>query len=289
MTMTKLPFGVTILGFALCVILLTPASAETTLERIKREGVVKMAFTNESPFSFKQPDGSLAGIDYEVALLLFKKLGVNKIDGIATKFGSLIPGLKAGQYDVVGAGLYIRPARCKEIAFGEPDVQVLDAILVKKGNPDNIHSFDDIAKNPAVKVGGNQGGSSVKIARRAGVPADRVIEFPDAGETAFALKSGRISGLVTTSISVNELVAADGGKTVERAAPFKAPVFDGKMSVNYASWAFRQEDKDLLDAFNKEWKKFRGSPEHKAILAKYNVTENEIPPPNVTTAELCKE
>lgn len=287
MTMTKI-FSAALFVFAFCVIVLAPASAETALERIKREGVVRMAFTNESPFSFKQPDDSLAGVDYDVALLIFKRLGVNKVDGIATKFGSLIPGLKAGQFDVVGAGLYIRPARCKEVAFSEPDVQVLDAMLVIKGNPANIHSFDDVAKNPALKLGGNQGGVSPQNARRAGVPADQVIEFADAGETAFALKSGRIAGLITTSISVNELAAADGGKTVERALPFKAPIFDGKPSINYTAWAFRQEDTDLLAAFNAEWKAFRGSAEHKAIFAKYNLTENEIPSPDVTTADLCK-
>jgi polar amino acid transport system substrate-binding protein len=287
MAMTKF-FSAALFGSALCAIVLAPASAETTLERIKREGVVKMAFTNESPFSFKQPDGSLAGVDYDVAVLIFKKLGVNKVDGIATKFGSLIPGLKAGQFDVVGAGLYVRPARCKEVAFSEPDVQVLDAMLVIKGNPANIHSFDDVAKNPTLKLGGNQGGASPQNARRAGVPADQVIEFADAGETAFALKSGRIAGLITTSISVNELVAADGGKTVERALPFKAPIFDGKPSVNYAAWAFRQEDTDLLAAFNAEWKAFRGSSEHKAIFAKYNLTENEVPSPDVVTADICK-
>jgi polar amino acid transport system substrate-binding protein len=288
MNATKIISGL-IFGTLLCAVGLNAASAETALERVKREGVVKMALTNESPFSFKKPDGSLAGIDYDVAGVLFKKLGVNKVEGVATKFGSLIPGLKAGQYDVVGAGLYVRPARCKEVAFSEPNVQVLDAMLVMKGNPANIHSFDDVTKNPALKLGGNQGGASPQNARRAGVPADRVIEFADAGETAFALKAGRIAGLITTSISVNELVAADGGKTVERALPFKAPLFDGKPSINYAAWAFRQEDTDLLAAFNKEWKAFRGSAEHKAILAKYNVTDNEIPAPDVTVADICKE
>jgi len=69
--------------------------------------------------------------------------------------------------------------------------------------------------------------------------------------------------------------------------PFEQAVINGKPTVNYAGYAFRPEDKDLLDALNAELAKTLGSPEHLAILAKYSITKEELPK-GVTTKELCK-
>src|SRR5437016_8390078 len=89
----------------------TGAHAQGTLDRIKKEGVVRIGFANEAPWSFAQSDGTIAGADYDLATLVFNKLGVANLEGVLTKFGSLIPGLKANRFDLVVAGFYIRPAR----------------------------------------------------------------------------------------------------------------------------------------------------------------------------------
>jgi polar amino acid transport system substrate-binding protein len=59
------------------------------------EGVVRIGFANEAPWSFAQSDGTIAVADYELASLIISKLGVGSLEGVITKFGSLIPGLKA--------------------------------------------------------------------------------------------------------------------------------------------------------------------------------------------------
>ena len=52
-----------------------PAHAETTLERIKKDGVVRIGFANEAPWSFAKSDGTIAGADYELAQLVFGRVG----------------------------------------------------------------------------------------------------------------------------------------------------------------------------------------------------------------------
>ena len=262
------------------------AVAGETYDRIKKTGVINMGFANEAPYSYKEPDGSLAGADYDLAREILTQIGVKKIDGVAMKFGSLIPGLKAKRFDIVVAGMYVRPARCKQVAFSEPNIQVPDALVVPKGNPKNLHSYDDVIKSGAV-VAGVQGGASVKNAVKAGIPKERVKEFPDFSELVGAVKSGRIDGAVQTAITAQKSVAADGGKNLERAWPWTPPVFDGKPAINYTAFGFRLEDQDLRADFNKAYMAFRNSAAHVAIMEKYGLSKGEIPPESVTTANLC--
>lgn len=267
---------------------LAPSAAETTLERISKGGAVKIGFSNEKPFSFKQPDGSLAGVDYELSRAVFTKLGAGSVEGVAVNFGSLIPGLEAEHFDVIAAGLFIRPARCAEIAFAEPHIQIADAYLVQKGNPKNIHSLDDVVKNPNVTIATLQGSASLKVYQELGIPAGQISLFQDFSEDLFALKSGRVDVIGATIFAANETLAADGGKTLERAAPFQLPIVDGKPAINYLGFGFRKQDADLVGKFNEALKAFRTTSEYKAILAKYAVTEADVPSADVKLADICK-
>src|SRR6218665_22009 len=58
--------------------------------------------------------------------------GVKKVDGVLTEGGALIPGLRAGRFDVIAAGMYVTPGRCKQVAFADPQYQIADTLLVLK-------------------------------------------------------------------------------------------------------------------------------------------------------------
>src|SRR5262252_5463280 len=73
---------------------LSSAGAETTLERAKKQGYIRVGFANEAPFAYATPDGKLTGEAPEIAKVIFKRLGINEVDGVLTEFGSLIPGVK---------------------------------------------------------------------------------------------------------------------------------------------------------------------------------------------------
>jgi polar amino acid transport system substrate-binding protein len=263
------------------------AHAQDTFARIKKDGVVRIGFANEAPWSFAQSDGTIAGADYELASLIFSRLGVGSLEGVVTKFGSLIPGLKANRFDVVVAGFYIRPARCEQVAFSEPTVAVGDAIIVKAGNPKQISSYKSIIADPSLKLGGVVGAATAQNAKNAGVPASQLIMFPDFVSAIVALKADRVDGALQTAITAQATVKSSNDPTIERALPFEQAVINGKPTLNYAGFAFRPEDKELVAAFNVELAKTLGSPDHLKILEKYSISPNEIPK-GVTTESLCK-
>src|SRR5204863_7157667 len=183
-----------------------PAHAETTLERIKKDGVVRIGFANEAPWSFAKSDGTIAGADYELAQLVFGRVGVPNLEGVITKFGSLIPGLKANRFDVVVAGFYIRPARCEQVAFSEPTVAVGDAIIVKAGNPKKISSYKSVIADPSLKLGGVVGAATAQNAKNAGVPDSQLVMFPDFVSAVSALTAGRVDGALHTAITAQTTV-----------------------------------------------------------------------------------
>ena len=67
------------------------ALAETTLEKARREGYIRLGFANESPYGYATPDGKLTGESPEVVKAVLAKIGIPQTDGVLTEFGSLIP------------------------------------------------------------------------------------------------------------------------------------------------------------------------------------------------------
>jgi polar amino acid transport system substrate-binding protein len=264
--------------------------AETTLERIKREGVVRVGFANEPPFGFATASGELAGEAPEITKAVLAKMGLDNVqlEGVLTPFGSLIPGLLANRFDIIAAGMFVRPQRCEQIAFSEPSAGIGEAFLVAAGNPKKLHSFDDVAKNPDARIAVISGGAEQDYAKAAGIPADRIAVFPDNPSGLAAVVSGQADALALTSLVIQGLVDTAKNPAIERATPFTDPVVDGKSVRGYGAFGFRKDDTDFRDAFNAALKGFIGSPEHRAIVSKYGFTEAELPG-GVTTAELCKE
>jgi polar amino acid transport system substrate-binding protein len=261
------------------------ASAATTKE-FQERGYVRVGFSNEAPFSYAQSDGNLAGVDYEVMRSILNALGIKSIDGVLTPFGSLIPSLKAGRFDLVSTGFYIRPDRCRQVTFSEPTMVVSSAVIVPTGNPKKVDSFQKVAADANFRLGYVIGGTQA-AAQAGGVKDNQFVGFTDVLTAVSALKAGRVDGVLRTYIDAVQVVKGGGDGLIEVAQPFEAPVKDGKPMINHIGFAFRHEDKEFIEDFNRELKKFLGSPEHKAILEKYQILQPGYPIER-STADLCK-
>src|SRR5690606_4045881 len=125
-----------------------------TLERIRAAGVVRVGFANEAPFAYVDTEtGRLTGEAPELARLAFRQLGVEELEGVLTEFGSLIPALQAGRFDVIAAGMYITPQRCQEVLFSDPTYAIGEAFIVPAGNPLDLHSYQDLRDTPSATLG----------------------------------------------------------------------------------------------------------------------------------------
>src|SRR5215470_11208969 len=197
---------------------LSSANAETTLERAKKQGYIRVGFANEAPFAYATPDGKLTGEAPEIAKVIFKRLGINEVDGVLTEFGSLIPGVKAHRFDVIAAGMFINPKRCQEIAFSEPSYGIGEAILVKQGNPKTIKDLSNFAKDKDLKLAVMAGAVEGGYAKESGVDQAQLVVLPDQSSMLAAVESGRADGAALTALSIADM--AKKGTGVESTPPF---------------------------------------------------------------------
>ncbi len=251
-------------------------------------GVARVGYANESPFAYDNA-GKLSGEAPEIARHVLASMGVKQVKGVLTEFGSLVPGLKAKRFELIAAGMYVTPERCKQVAFSEPTYCIAEALLVQRTNPLGLGSYDDVAKHATARLGVVRGTVQHSYAERMQIPAERIVLFPDPPSALSGLTSQRIDAFAATALTVNELLQKLGKQSeLERATPFAEPLIDGKPARGCGAFAFRTSDTARRDAFNLHLKEFLGSQEHLQLVSAFGFTASDLPPAAVTTASLCQ-
>jgi len=259
---------------------------ETTLDRVRREKTVRIAYANEAPFGYLDvASGKVTGEAPEIARTILGRMGITSIETTLTDFGQLIPGLKAGRFDIIAAGMYITPARCRQLAFSNPTYSIGEAFLVKKGNPRKLHSYKDVHKHEQARLGVVGGTIELRYAEAMQIPDARLVVFPDNAAALAALKAGKIDAFGGTALTVQDLLHKSADAGLVRAEPFQQPSVNGRVR-NYGAMGFRQDDTELLAEFNRLLGEFIGSKEHLELVRPFGFTERELPQ-DVTARELC--
>ncbi|CAL9296455.1 ectoine/hydroxyectoine ABC transporter substrate-binding protein EhuB [Streptomyces geysiriensis] len=251
------------------------------LDRLKAQGVARLGIAGEIPFGYIDKNGELTGEAPELAKVIFKRLGVDRVQPVPTEFGSLIPGLASQQFDVVAAGMYINPDRCQQVIFSDPDYQMLDAFIVRKGNPMGLHNYEDVVKKKA-KFATGTGYAEIAYAVEHGYKEDDILIVPDQVAGLNAVESGRVDVFAGTALTTREVVKKSHKAEVTEAF---APIVDGEPHVDGGGFAFRPDETNLRDAFNVELQKLKKSGELLRILKPFGFTENEMT--DLTAKELC--
>lgn len=264
-----------------------PAVHADTLDTVMKSHKVTIGIHNRQPWGFRADDGSAAGFHPDLIRAAFERLGVKQVDFVITEFGALIPGLSAERFDMVASGIAITPERCKVVTFSEPDLAVGDSLIVKRGNPLGIHSYDDIKANPKVRLTGGRGTLNSKNALDAGVPPAQLTYLGDAQAMLSAILAGRVDAATLSAPSVVGLLQDPKLQGVERAAPFTGLVRNGVPSMMYTAIAFRADDDALRDAYNKELSALKSDGTVDKLRAKYGFTDDDKVDDAVTTAKVC--
>jgi polar amino acid transport system substrate-binding protein len=251
------------------------------LDRLRAAGVVRLGIAGEIPFGYIDTDGELTGEAPELAKVIFKRLGVDKVQPVPTEFGSLIPGLNSQQFDVVAAGMYVNPERCEQVVFADPDYQMLDAFIVRKGNPKGLHDYKDVVGKKA-KFATGTGYAEIQYAVDAGYEESDILIVPDQVAGLNAVEAGRVDVFAGTALTVREVVKKSAKTEATQAF---APLVDGKPHVDGGAFAFRRTETALRDAFNVELRKLKKSGELFRILKPFGFTKAEMT--DLTAKELC--
>ena len=264
------------------------SGSATTLALIQEASVLRVGFANEAPYAFQDTaSGELSGEAPAIAREVARGLGIARVEGVLTEFGALIPGLQAGRFDVIAAGMYITPPRCGRIAFSRPTYCVDEAFVVRAGNPAALHSYEDVAEHADATLAVVAGTVEQGVAKTLGVPVERLRVFPDAPTALEAVRSGRVTAFAGTELTALDLLGKADDAGLELARPFTGPVVDGAIARGCGAFGFRQDDAALRSAFEDRLDLLLGSERHLELVEPFGFGPDLLPG-EIRAAELCR-
>ncbi|MFC0246225.1 ABC transporter substrate-binding protein [Falsochrobactrum ovis] len=230
-----------------------PAQAKEWKEiRIATEGAYP-------PFNFLAADGTLQGMDVEIAQALCVAMEA-KCEIVANDWDGMIPGLQANKFDAVVASMSITEDRKKQVAFTDKYYSTPLSVVVPKDSPITSVAPEAFAD----KVVGAQGSTTQSAYAEDvyGKAGAEVKLYPTADEANADLKSGRVDAVVSDKFPIADWVKGDGADCCKMLGDIPGTQTDTAI-------ALRKGDDDLREQFNAAIKKIREDGTYDTIVKKY--------------------
>ncbi len=222
--------GLTFAGLAVAGILsASPAAAQQapTAITIATEGAY-------APWNFTQADGSLAGLEIDLAQNLCGRMKIQcKI--VAQDWDGLIPALTVGKFDAIMAGMFITDKRLEVIAFSRPYAMDPAGFAVAKGSPltglgvDKVNLNDQAAAAPVIarmktmlkgKVVGVQAATTMQaFLKKYLADTVEIREYKTTEQHDLDLAAGRLDALFAAKTALAATLAKPGFEGYEVAGP----------------------------------------------------------------------
>lgn len=255
-----------------------------TLAAAQESGTITVAVADERPYSWVE-GGEPKGATIAMHEQIFTSLGIDDLEVVEADWNSLIPGLNAGRFDVISAGMSILPERCAEAAFSDPEIMYTTALMVAEGNPHGLTDLDSVVEaGDDVTLATLSGGIESGYAESLGIETTGV---DNAQSGMDIVANGRADAFAMTAISLNWMAENNPDAGVEVTDAF-VQVIDGVEQIGAGATVFRQGDTELLEAYNAELANITGDvDEYMSLVGEYGFTEENLPPADLTTEQLC--
>jgi polar amino acid transport system substrate-binding protein len=226
---------------------------------------IRVAYVEEPPFYWTAADGSATGADVELARVVLAAIGETSVEFVLIAFDELLSGVSAGRWDM-NVPIFVTPERERRVTFSVPVWSLSDGFLVRRGNPKSLTSYSSVGSDASARLGLIPGQVQFDAAQAAGVPADQIVTFASQPEAVSALLAGTIDAFAATSIGNRAIVV----NTPElESVSFPEPGAVGAFSFAPASTK-------LINDVNDALLRYLGSNDHRARMAEYGLTRDEI-------------
>jgi polar amino acid transport system substrate-binding protein len=218
------------------------------------------------PIMYRDPNNpsKIIGQDPDMVEAAMKCLGL-KYELVGLDFGTLVPTLQAGQIQLIWSNIYYTPARAQAADFVNY-ATTGTAGIVKKGNPKNIKTIEDVCGKRAAPILGTvedkgfQDASAKCVA--AGKPAIEITPYPNAPATSRALENDRADVSMYDVVLVDQVVRSNPDK-FERAYYFRSGI---KIGV-----AVKKGNDELVNAVKDAITELQANGTQKALMQKNGI------------------
>ncbi len=186
--------------------------------------------------------------------------------------GSLqIPSLLSKRTDVIAQNIHVNPDRVKVISFTGPAWWYGPIVLVQKGNPDGIKSYDDFKGQT---VGAISGSAAENYLRRIGANTQ---PFKTEVEELQSLNQGRVKYVVEDDVIYSVFAKENPNSNIEALTSIATPqdiIFGG--GYGNARFGIRKEDCQLRVAYTAALAELRANGFVSSVLKKYGLSDRNL-------------
>ena len=249
------------------------ARAETTLERIRRTGMVTVGTEAAyPPFEYVQ-DGKIIGYGADLLAEVVKALGV-RLTQLDLPWQGILPGLLAGKFDFVATTVSINAERAKRYAYTMPIADGMPWVMKRKNDPMTrlsdlngkvvatqlASAAEPVAKalDARLKAAGGSGFRNLRL----------FTAFP---ESYVALASREVDAVIQGLPPLAVLV-----KNQPNVFSLMGPANENAPPV-FVAWVARPEDTDLRDFISGVFRRLRDDGTMYRLQEKWFGLRMEIP------------
>jgi polar amino acid transport system substrate-binding protein len=230
---------------------------------------VIFAYLDEPPFCAPAADGPV-GCDVEVAFAVLRAIGIERIETRLVTFAELLPGVASGAWQI-NTPLFVTEERARLVEFGRPVWSLADGFMVQAGNSKRLTSYRALAAHMDARLAVVADQVQEQRALAAGLAPARVLRVATQPEAVEAVRDGRADAYASVAMAHRGFL---------RATPdARLAVVDGSADGGAAAegaYSFSKTNADLKRAFDSVLQRFLGSPEHRAIMRRYDFSDADV-------------
>lgn len=268
-------------GLAAAALFWAPAARAGCLDDIRAAGVMRVGngLLGAHPSLWQDRNGVYHGIDADVLSELTRRMGLPRSEFIITEWATMVPGLKAGRWDIILSDTNITQERrvLGHVLFSTPYFMLYDYIIVPQDSP--IHSLADMKGKVIGSVSGTNDSATAHRLVEQGIGAS-VADYDTFGDPFIALRNGQIDAIVVDQGTLQAQRAHFQGLRTIGDPVFYTPKPRWAKAEAAASYRLgsegvvvREACPDLLAAIDTALEGMRADGTLRAILKRYDVWE----------------
>jgi polar amino acid transport system substrate-binding protein len=232
---------------------------------------ITLGFSINPPEAWLDDAKQPTGIDWDINKAALDWMGVKTIRQEWMPWESQVPALLSKRTDVIAGNIHHTAERDKVISFTGPAYWYGPVIIVQKGNPLGIKSYEDLKGK---KVGSISGSAADSYLRQIGVATT---PFKTEIEELQSLNQGRLEAVLEDDLVFLEFEKKNQGSNLVGLWDIPVPpaIINGG-GYGMARYALRKEDCSLRAAYTQALAELRANGHVSAILRKYGLTDRNL-------------
>lgn len=246
----------------------SPAVTSKLLQEVIANKKIEIGTSNDAPWSTVTAEGKAEGIVPDIIRGFLTYMNIDaEISSTAMPFGSIIPSIQSGRIQIVGDAMYKTAERQEQIDFTDILFYNPEALVVKKGNPQNIKSLEDLGGKAAGTYEGTTWIDTLNNIKGADGSKVQVSVYPTIQDVMADVESGRLAAALIDSSVSSYAISQNPNLNLELVpeySPDKTAVANGL--------GIAKGDPEFITLFNQYYAQALSSGEIKAIFEKWGLT-----------------